>query len=119
MQELLQIGVTANNEKCLEMMIQSGLFDEQQEASRFAASLAIKKKLYSGINLNNYGSNFSTKWWTSLVDPDHFFRDTIKTLDICEDLGIGLRSLINIGLDYISKTIDTKKEFNILDLIND
>lgn len=106
MAELAQIGVTDENLKCLEILKDSGYFDEKQEAARFAASLAIRKRLFEGKNLVGFKFNFNNQWNTSLVDPDYFFRNIIKYFDLCpSDYGVGLRSLIHLGLEYISNHI--------------
>lgn len=115
MAELAQIGVTNDNLKCLEKLKETGYFDELQEAARFAASLAISKKMYLGKDLETIGGNLNTRWNTSLVDPDYFFRNIIKSFDLCpKDYGKGLRSLIIIGLDYIYSNIKDKENETIL-----
>lgn len=106
MSKLAQIGVTQENLECLDLLKQSGYFDELQDAARFAAALSIKKRLYEGKELSKVGKNLHTRWNTSLVDPDGFFREYIKINNLCDvDSGIGLRSLIIIGLDYIYSKI--------------
>jgi len=120
MSELAQIGVTDDNNACLEILKNCGYFDEKQEAARFAASLAIRKRLFEGKNLANIGSNFRTQWNTSLVDPDYFFRNVIKYFDLCpSDYGVGLRSLIHLGLEYIHNQIKNSDTVLLGGLFND
>jgi len=61
MAELAQIGITDENVKCLEKLKRSEYFDEMQDAARFAASLAINKKLYIGKDLINIGTKLNTR----------------------------------------------------------
>lgn len=120
MSELAQIGVTDENLICLEKLKSYGLFDELQEAARFAAAISLKKKLYKGKNLASVGSKLNTRWNTSLVDPDGFFRNLIKHMNLCpQDVGIGLRSLIILGLDYIYSKIKNTDTILIGDLFYD
>ena len=46
MEPLAQIGVTDENLICLDRLKSYGYIDELQEGARFAASLALRKKLY-------------------------------------------------------------------------
>lgn len=120
MAELAQIGVTDENLICLDFLKQHGFFDELQEAARFAASLAIRKKLYLGRNLSEIGNNLNTRWNTSLVDPDFYFRNIVKHFDLCPtDFGVGLRSLIILGLDFIYYKIKNSDTFFIGDLFDE
>ena len=119
MSELAQIGVTERNLICLDKLKESGLFDELQDAARFAAAIALREKLYVGKDLMNIGTKLNTRWNTSLLDPDNFFRRIIKNLNICpDDYGIGLRSLVILGLDYIFEKIKDKDYILIGDLIS-
>lgn len=118
MEELSQIGVTNDNLRCLEKLKDSKLFDDLQDAARFAAALALRKKLYVNKNLMKVGTRLNNKWNTGLVDPDYFFRNIIKHLELCEDFGIGLRSLIIIGLDHIYEKIKDKDFYSIGDLLD-
>lgn len=109
MEPLAQIGVTDENLICLDRLKSYGYIDELQEGARFAASLALRKKLYEGKDLMKVGSKLNTRWNTDLVDPGSYFRDIIKHLNLCpENYGIGLRSLIILGLDYIYLKIKDK-----------
>jgi|GEM_PF-1549907 len=120
MPELAQISMTDENSKCLDILKNSGYFNDQQDAARFAASLALRLKLYEGVDMMNVGSNMTTKWGTSLVDPDYFFRNIVKALNICpEDAGVGLRSLIILGLDYIYSNIKDQEIVFLGELLND
>lgn len=120
MAELAQIGITDENVKCLEKLKRSEYFDEMQDAARFAASLAINKKLYIGKDLINIGTKLNTRWNTSLVDPDYFFRNFIKHCELCpSDYGIGLRSLIILGLDYIYSKIKDSEDILIGEFFDD
>lgn len=120
MPELAQIGVTDDNLICLDRMKTYGLIDELQEGARLAASIALRRKLYAGKNLMTIGSKLNTRWNTSLVDPDTFFRSIIKTMDLCpEDAGIGLRSLIILGLDFIYTKIKDTDIILIGDIFNE
>ena len=120
MDELSQIGVTDENLICLDRLKENGLFDELQEAARFAAAIAIRKQLYLGKDLLNIGTKLNTRWNTSLVDPDYFFRNIVKYLDLCpSDYGKGLRSLIILGLDYIYSSIKNLDAILIGDLFDD
>jgi|SRR5690554_52948 len=106
METLAQIGVTDDNLQCLEKLKSYGYIDELQEGVRFAASIALSKKLYQGHNLMKIGTKLNTRWNTDLVDPGSYFRDIIKHLNLCpENYGVGLRSLIILGLDYIYEKI--------------
>ena len=107
MSEIAQIGVTLDNLKCLDFLKESKYFDELQDAARFAAVLAVRNNLYKNKDLNIVGSNLQTRWNVSLVDPDHFIRDLVSTFENkTEDLAIGMRSLIILGLDYIWSKIE-------------
>lgn len=111
MADLAQIGVTDDNLKCLDLLKEKGYFDELQEAARFAASIAIRRKLYEGKDLLKVGTKLNTRWNTSLVDPDNFLRNIIKYFGLCPaNYDIGLRSLIILGLDYIYEKIKNTDE---------
>lgn len=106
MAELAQIGVTNENLICLEILKKSGYIEEMQEGARIAAAIALKKQLYLNKDMSNMGSNLNTRWNTSLVDNDNYFRSLIRVLDLnVSDAGVGLRSLIILGLDYIYSRI--------------
>lgn len=120
METLAQIGVTDENLLCLDKLKDYGYIDELQEGVRFAASLALSKKLYVGKDLMKIGSNLRTRWNTDLVDPGSYFRDIIKHLNLCpENYGIGLRSLIILGLDYIYLKIKDEDILLIGGLLDD
>ena len=120
MEPLAQIGVTDDNLICLEMLKKYGYIDELQEGARFAASLAIRKKLYEGKDLMKVGTKLNTRWNTSLLDVGSYFRDLVMHLNLCpESPGIGLRSLIILGLDYIYDHIKDKDVVLLGDLLDD
>jgi hypothetical protein len=109
MAELAQIGVTEENLECLDLLQSQGLIDELQEGARIAAAIAIRKQLYKGHDLMNIGSKLKTRWNTNLVDPDNFLRTLIEQLNLnVTDLGVGLRSLIILGLDHIYSKVKDK-----------
>lgn len=119
-QTLKQIGVTDDNLKCLDLLKEYGYIDELQEGARFAASLALRKKLYEGVDLMKVGTKLNNRWTASSLDIGSYFGDIIKHLNICpEDHFVGLRSLIILGLDYIYKNIKDSEILLIGDLIDD
>lgn len=120
MTELAQIGVTDDNLKCLDLLKSNGLVDELQEGARIGAAIALKHKLFEGKDLMSIGYKLNTRWNTSLVDPDSFFRNIIKALNLCpDDAGVGLRSLIILGLDFIYEKIKGTDPIIIGDIFNE
>lgn len=120
MEQLAQISVTDDNLKCLDRLKEYGYIDELQEGARLGAVVALNKKLYLNIDLSTVGTKLNTRWGTDLVDPGSYFRDIIKHLDLCPtNYGLGLRSLIILGLDYIYKRIKDEDILLLGDIIND
>lgn len=124
-QGLVQIGVTSENQECLDLICKElKYFSSDQDAARFAASLSLRKKLYLDVNgqvkklAEVGGSGLLNKWDTDNVDRDRFFRTIIQHLDLCpEDYGKGLRGLIILGLNYIWSQLKEDPKKNLSELI--
>ncbi|WP_371246634.1 hypothetical protein ACA758_01435 [Mycoplasmopsis agassizii] len=111
MAELVDFGITPENRECIKKLIDFKYLDQLNDGARLGAALALRKKLYIGKNLMQVGAKMQLKttWNKVGIDPENFFHNIVNVLELCpENVGIGVRSLIILGLDYIWEKIKDK-----------
>ena len=98
------LGPIAENWPIIDSMVDSGLFAEQQDAAKFAMSLAIRE----GLEVKDIGGG-ETKWNVGTFDPDNSLRDLIELVfPEVEEPYRHAERLFNLGLQYIGQKIDER-----------
>ena len=109
------IGVTPENQKVIEVIMDTGFFKEQIDVGKFAMSIAIRYR--ADIN-DIHGTD--TKWNVGSFDNDGSLRTLIPALfPDCETPYKLLESLINTGLNIVSQSIEQSGHFDLMDWLEE
>lgn len=118
---LSDIGITKENDICINLLKEKGYFGDDKTAAQFATSYALKNiNLHSFFPIESYnkGNFTNNKWHTEDFDSGAFFRSLIRLYyEDISDSDYALRAVISLGLDEVYKRIKDHREWSILDLL--